>query len=81
MQRADVLAFHKDSAGFAKGQYVAFEERRGEKIVVRDETGRRFDFAPSDAEGFDVGLARSLPVSIGERLLIRANLKDRSPIR
>jgi conjugative relaxase-like TrwC/TraI family protein len=72
----DVLAFHKDSAGFAKGEYVAFEKQRGEKIVVRDETGRRVAFAPSEVEGFDVGLSRSLPVSIGERLLIRANLKE-----
>jgi conjugative relaxase-like TrwC/TraI family protein len=75
-QVGDVLAFHKDSAGFAKGEYVAFEERRGEKIVVRDEQGRRFAFPPSEIEGFDVGLSRSLPVSIGERLLIRANLKE-----
>jgi hypothetical protein len=75
-QVGDVLAFHKDSAGFAKGEYVAFEERRGEKIVVRDEQGRRFSFPPSEMEGFDVGLSRSLPVSIGERLLIRANLKE-----
>ncbi|MEI9997705.1 MAG: hypothetical protein WDO13_00275 [Verrucomicrobiota bacterium] len=72
----DVLTFHKDSAGFAKGEYVAFEERRGEKIVVRNEQGRRFDIAPSEIEGFDVGLSRSLPVAIGERLLIRANLKE-----
>ena len=72
----DVLAFHKDSGGFVKGEYVAFEEQRGEKIVVRDETGRRFAFAPSEVEGFDVGLSRSLPVSVGERLLIRANLKE-----
>jgi hypothetical protein len=72
----DVLAFHKDSAGFAKGEYVAFEERRGEKIVVRDEQGRRFAFVPSEVEGFNVGLSRSLPVSLGERLLIRANLKE-----
>ena len=75
-QAGDVLAFHKDSAGFSKGEYLAFEERRGEKIVVRDEEGRRFAFVPSDAKGFDVGLSRSLPVSIGERLLIRANLKE-----
>ena len=71
-----VLAFHKESAGFANGEYVAFEERRGEKIVVRDEQGRRFAFSPSEIEGFDVGLSRSLPVSVGERLLIRANLKE-----
>jgi conjugative relaxase-like TrwC/TraI family protein len=72
----DVLAFHKVSASFAKGEYVAFEERRGEKIVVRDEQGRRFAFLPSEVEGFDVGLSRSLPVAIGEKLLIRANQKE-----
>ena len=44
----------KDSAGFAKGDYVAFEERRGEKIVVRDEQGRGFAFPPLEMEGFDV---------------------------
>jgi conjugative relaxase-like TrwC/TraI family protein len=75
-QVGDVLAFHKDSAGFTKGEYVAFEERRGEKIVVRDEQGRRFAFLPSEVEGFDVGLSRSVSISIGERLLIRANLKE-----
>jgi conjugative relaxase-like TrwC/TraI family protein len=75
-QVGDVLAFHKDSAGFAKGEYVAFEERRGEKIVVRDEQGKRFALLPTEVRGFDVGLSRSLPVSIGERLLIRANLKE-----
>ncbi len=75
-QIGDVLAFHKDSAGFTKGEYVAFEERSGERIIVRDESGRRFAVAPSEMEGFDVGLSRFLPVSIGERLLIRANLKE-----
>jgi conjugative relaxase-like TrwC/TraI family protein len=75
-KKGDVLAFHKESGGFRKGEYVAFEEQQGEKIVVHDEEGRRFAFNPSEVAGFDVGLSRSLPVSTGERLLIRANLKE-----
>jgi conjugative relaxase-like TrwC/TraI family protein len=75
-QKGDVLAFHRDSGGFKKGEYVRFEERQGTKIVVRDEAGRRSAFDPAELDGFDVGLSRSLPVSIGERLLIRANLKE-----
>jgi conjugative relaxase-like TrwC/TraI family protein len=75
-KKGDILAFHKESGGFQKGEYVAFEGRRGEKIIVRDEEGRRFAFNPKEITGFDVGLSRSLPVSNGERLLIRANLKE-----
>jgi conjugative relaxase-like TrwC/TraI family protein len=75
-KKGDVLAFHKESGGFRKGEYVVFEEQQGEKIVVHDEEGHRFAFNPSEVAGFDVGLSRSLPVSTGERLLIRANLKE-----
>jgi len=75
-QKGDVLAFHQDSGGFRKGEYVRFEERRDDKIVVRDEEGQYFAFSPSKTPGFDVGLSRPLPVAVGERLLIRANLKD-----
>ena len=75
-KKGDVLAFHKESGGFRKGEYVAFEEQQGEKIVVHDDEGRRFAFNPSAVTGFDVGLSRSLAVSAGERLLIRANLKE-----
>ena len=75
-QRGDVLAFHQDSGGFRKGEYVRFEERRDDKIVVRDEQGQHFLFNPAKSPGFDVGLSRSLPIAVGERLLIRANLKE-----
>ena len=75
-QKGDVLAFHQDSAGFKKGDYVRFEQRHGSKIVVRDDTGKSLAFNPADLAGFDVGLIRSLPVAVGERLLIRANLKE-----
>jgi conjugative relaxase-like TrwC/TraI family protein len=75
-QKGDVLAFHKDSAGFRKGDYVTFEDRQEKKIVVRDEEGLRFAFDPAEIGGFDVGLSRPLPISTGERLLIRANLKE-----
>ena len=75
-QKGDVLAFHQDSGGFRKGEYVRFEERRDDKIVVRDEEGQYFAFSPAKTPGFDVGLSRPLPVAVGEQLLIRANLKD-----
>jgi conjugative relaxase-like TrwC/TraI family protein len=75
-EKGDVLAFHQDSGGFAKGEYVHFVERRNEKIIVRDEKGEYFAFIPTDTPGFDVGLSRPLPVAVGERLLIRANLKE-----
>ena len=75
-QRGDVLAFHQNSGGFAKGEYVIFEERREDKIVVRDEQGQHYIFDPTNAYGFNVGLFRPLPVAVGERLLIRANLPN-----
>ena len=75
-QKGDVLAFHQDSGGFRKGEFVRFEERREDKIVVRDEQGQHFAFNPTKTPGFDVGLSRPLPVAVGERLLIRANLKE-----
>jgi conjugative relaxase-like TrwC/TraI family protein len=75
-QKGDVLAFHKESGGFRKGEYVTFEDRQGKKIIVHDEEGRRFAFDPAEVGGFDVGLSRSVSISTGERLLIRANLKE-----
>ena len=41
-----------------------------------NEQDRRFMLNPADISGFDVGLARPLPIAVGERLLIRANLKE-----
>jgi nucleoside-triphosphatase THEP1 len=75
-QKGDMLAFHKDSAGFHKGAYATVEDRQGKMIVVRDEQGQRIAIDLAEVGGFDVGLSRSLPVSAGERLLIRANLKE-----
>ena len=43
---------------------------------MQDELGQHFAFNPAKTPGFDVGLSRSLPVAVGERLLIRANLKE-----
>jgi conjugative relaxase-like TrwC/TraI family protein len=75
-QKGDVLAFHKESGGFRKGEYVTFEEREGKQVVVRNEAGQRVAFDPAEVKGFDVGLTRALAVSPGERLMIRANLKE-----
>jgi hypothetical protein len=74
-QPDDVLTFHRDFGPFAKYDAVAVLRREDRLLVVRDVTGieRRFD--PRRASGFDVGLAKEIPVAVGDRLLIRANLK------
>ncbi len=76
-QKGDVLAFHADTEGIGKGEYLTVEEQRADKIVVRHEQGRKFTFDPKAHDVFDVGLSRSIEVAVGERLLIRANLKDK----
>ena len=75
-QKGDVMAFYRESAGFQKGDFVTFEETFGKEIVVRNEEGRRFIIDPIKVTGFDVGVSRSLPVTVGERLLIRSNSKE-----
>jgi ATP-dependent exoDNAse (exonuclease V) alpha subunit len=52
------------------------EERREKTLVVHNQSGDRMVFDPSEASIFDAGLFRSLPVAVGERLLLRANVKD-----
>ena len=74
-QPGDTISFHKNFSGFSKGQYVTVEVRQGETLAVRDETGKQSPFDPSRASGFDVGLSRSIPVAVGERLLLKSNSK------
>jgi len=75
-QKDDVLAFHTDTGEIGKGEYLTVEEQLLGKIVVRNEQGRKFNFDPQAQDVFDVGLSRSIEVAVGERLLIRANLKE-----
>jgi conjugative relaxase-like TrwC/TraI family protein len=74
-QAGDVLTFHHAYGIFRKFDMVAVVRREDRLLVVRDadDNERRLD--PRQASGFDVGLAKEIPVAVGDRLLIRANLK------
>ncbi|MFA5262964.1 MAG: MobF family relaxase [Opitutaceae bacterium] len=74
-QPGDALTFHRDSAGFAKGDTVMVVRRDTGILVVRAPDGVEQSIDPRAVAGFDVGVAREIPVAAGERLLIRANHK------
>jgi hypothetical protein len=76
-QEGDMLAFHADAGMVRKGEYLTVEKRQAEGIVVRDEAGQKFTFDPKSSDAFDVGLSRPIDIAVGERLLIRANLKEK----
>jgi len=50
---------------------------RGEDrvLVLQDGDGNERRLDPRRASGFEVGFAREIPVAVGDRLLVRANLK------
>ncbi len=75
-QPGDVLTFHRPEAGFAKGEHATVVRREQEWLVVRagDATERRLD--PHRTGGFEVGIAKDIGVAVGDRLLIRDNLKS-----
>jgi hypothetical protein len=75
-QKDDVLVFHADTEKIRKGEYLTVEEQKPEGIVVRNEAGQKFKFDPKTDDAFDVGLFRPIEIAVGERLLIRANLKE-----
>lgn len=74
-QPGDVLSFHRNWGVFRKFDTVAVVRREDRLLVVRDPDGieRRLD--PRRASGFEVGLAKDIPVAVGDRVLIRANLQ------
>lgn len=72
----DALTFHRAADGFAKHETVVVAGREGDRLVVRGDDGRNRYLEPWRTAGFDVGVIRDIPVSIGDRLLIRANLKE-----
>lgn len=74
-QPGDTISFHKDAHGFSKGQYVTVETCSDNSLLVRDESGKQSSFHPFRAGGFDVGLSKSIPVAVGEHLLLKSNSK------
>jgi hypothetical protein len=74
-QPGDVLTFHRAAGPFASGEICPVVRREQQALVVRTGNGSEHLLDPRKAGGFDVGLARELPVTVGDRLLIRANCK------
>ena len=74
-QPDDMLTFYRDGGIFQKNETVTVVRRENRALVVRgdDRLPRALD--PRQVEGYDVGLARRIPVAVGDRLLVRANLK------
>jgi DNA transposition AAA+ family ATPase len=72
----DVLVFHKETNAFAKGESVRVVESQDRNILVERTNGERQGLAPHRQGGFDVGLEREISISVGEKLLLRGNLKS-----
>ncbi len=74
-QPGDSLTFHRAAGEFAQGETYSVVRRERQWLIVRGREGVERHIDPRKLSGFDVGLARELPVAVGDRLLIRANWK------
>ncbi|MST93717.1 MAG: conjugative relaxase [Pedosphaera sp.] len=74
-QPGDVLSFHRAYGAFSKYDTVTVVRREDRFLVVREADGNERQIDPRRASGFNVGLAKETPVAVGDRLLLRANLK------
>lgn len=72
-QIGDVLTFHRDSGEFHKHEMVSVIAKNAQGLTLERQDGSRRIFDPQKHKGFDVGLPRTLAVSPGEKLLVRAN--------
>ena len=75
-QPGDVLSFHRATGPFSKHDAVTVERRENATLVVREAGGHEHRIDPRHMTGFSVGLAQSTPVAVGDRLLLRGNLKS-----
>jgi len=74
-QVGDRLTFFRDSDVFRKHEVVTVIRRQGRDLVVKTGTNEEIPLDPRRMGGFTVGLAREIPVAVGDRLMMRANLK------
>jgi conjugative relaxase-like TrwC/TraI family protein len=74
-QPGQVLLFHRSSGYFPKGECLTVVARDPDVLTVQFEDGGRTLLSPRRTSGFDVGLMHELDVSVGDRLLLRGNLK------
>ncbi len=70
----DILTFHRDHGAHRKFDALTVVGREDHRLLVRDFADREHRLDPRHSAAFDVGLAREIPVAVGERLLLRANL-------
>jgi conjugative relaxase-like TrwC/TraI family protein len=71
----DVLTFHHAWGSFRKFDAVAVARQEGHQLVLQDADGRERWLDPRHASGFEVGTTNEIPLAVGDRLLIRANVK------
>lgn len=71
----DVLTFHHAWGRFRKFDAVTVARQEGYNLVLRYADGREQWLDPRHASGFEVGTTNEIPLAVGDRLLIRANVK------
>jgi conjugative relaxase-like TrwC/TraI family protein len=74
-QAGDVLTFHRHYGIFKKFDMVTVVRQEERQLVLRDGAGNERRLDPRRASGFEVGFAREMRIAMGDRLLIRGNLK------
>jgi conjugative relaxase-like TrwC/TraI family protein len=72
-QIGDVVTFHRDGGGFSKHDMGTVVRKEDGGLILERADGAKMRFDPRERGHFDVGLSRSLSVSDGEKLLVRAN--------
>ncbi len=76
----DTIQFHRQGEGFVQGELarvVGIEENR---LVLERGTGEYRKLNPRRMAAFDVGREKVIPLSIGEKLLLRGNVPG-SPLK
>jgi hypothetical protein len=71
----DVLTFHHTWGQFRKFDTVSVIRQEGRQLVLRATDGRELRIDPRHASGFEVGSTNEISLAVGDRLLIRANVK------
>lgn len=72
----DVLTFHQKAGNFSKHESVVVANLSGTELIIQNGEGKQSSLDPKIVRGFDVGLAREISVTRGEKLLMRGNLKE-----
>jgi conjugative relaxase-like TrwC/TraI family protein len=72
----DILTFFRDTRAFARHEQATVLRRDDQYLTVQRANGAEYRFDPRHHGGFEVGIAQTLPIAPGDRLLLRANLAE-----